>query len=124
MGAVYRVFGLRLGPNLGVRPAADKKFHLRLTVENMCIFAVFTNKHLRLYGSVTPILRLQLSVDTQRLKYITLPLKYKTIKIKLKFIIKSISALSATHFLFTVNWFSCKLPITPTVRIKKQIEKL
>ena len=51
------------------------QFHLRLTVEKMCTFAVFTNKYLRLYGSVTPILRMQLTVDTQRLKYITLPLK-------------------------------------------------
>ena len=35
---MYRVFGLRLGPNFGVWPMADKKF-------------ILTKKYLRLYGS-------------------------------------------------------------------------
>ena len=44
---MYRVCGLRLRPNFVVRPAAVKNFHLRLTVEKMLAFAVFSNKYLR-----------------------------------------------------------------------------
>ena len=41
------------GPNLGVRPAADKSFYLRLTVEKVCVFGVFPEKHLRPYGCIS-----------------------------------------------------------------------
>ena len=50
MRVTYRVSGLRLGPNFVVRLAADKIFHLRLTVEKMHASAVFSNKYLRPYG--------------------------------------------------------------------------
>ena len=33
-----------------MRPAADKNFYLRLTVEKMHAFAVFSDKYLRSYG--------------------------------------------------------------------------
>ena len=49
-GRIYRVCGLRLGPNFGVQPATGKNFYLRLTVEKMCAFTVFTQKYLRSYG--------------------------------------------------------------------------
>ena len=48
---MYKVFGLWLGPNFGVRSATDKQFYFRLMVEKMHAFAVFTKKYLRLYGS-------------------------------------------------------------------------
>ena len=47
---MYRVYGLRLGPNYGVGPAADKNFYFRLTIEKMYAFAVFTKKYLRSYN--------------------------------------------------------------------------
>ena len=47
---MYRVYGLRLGPNYGVGPAADKNFYFRLTIEKMYAFAVFTEKYLRSYN--------------------------------------------------------------------------
>ena len=47
---MYRVCALRLDPNLGVRPAAEKNFFFRLTVEKMCGFPVFTDKYLRSYS--------------------------------------------------------------------------
>ena len=47
---MYRFCGLRLGPNLGMRPAADKKFYLRLTVQKMHTFVLFTEKYLRPCG--------------------------------------------------------------------------
>ena len=47
---MYRVCGFRLVLNIGVRPAADKKFYLRLTVDKMHAFAVLTEKYLRPYG--------------------------------------------------------------------------
>ena len=47
---MHRVCGLRLDPNLGVRPAADKKFYLRLTLEKMNASAAFSKKFFRPYG--------------------------------------------------------------------------
>ena len=43
--AMYRVCGLRLSSNLGVRPAANKKLYLRLMVEKMQALEVFTEKY-------------------------------------------------------------------------------
>ena len=50
-GVMYRGCSLRLGTDIGVRPAADKKFRLRLTVNKMHTFAVFTKRYLRPYGN-------------------------------------------------------------------------
>ena len=50
MRVMYRVCGLRLGPNFVLWLAADKNFYLWLTVEKMHAFAVFTDKYLRPYG--------------------------------------------------------------------------
>ena len=47
---MYRVCGLRLGPNFAVRLSADKNFYLQLTVEKMHAFVVFGDKYLRPYG--------------------------------------------------------------------------
>ena len=47
---MYRVCGSRLDPNLGVRPAADKEFYLRLTFEKMNASAAFSEKYFRPYG--------------------------------------------------------------------------
>ena len=44
---MFSVCGLWLDPNIGVRPAADKKFYLGLTVDKMHAFVVFTEKLLR-----------------------------------------------------------------------------
>ena len=46
---MYRVCSLLLGPNFGVRLTADKNFYLRLSVEKMHAFAVFTGQFLRSY---------------------------------------------------------------------------
>ena len=40
-----RVCGLWLDPNIGLRPAGHKKFYLRLMVDLMHVFAVFTKKY-------------------------------------------------------------------------------
>ena len=50
LGGMYRVFGLRLGPNFVAWLAADENFYLRLTVEKLYGFAVFYDKYLRPYG--------------------------------------------------------------------------
>ena len=47
---MYRVFGLQLGSDFGVRLAADNIFYLQLTVEKMHAFAVFSKKYLWSYG--------------------------------------------------------------------------
>ena len=47
---MYTVCDLWLGPNFGVRLTAVKNFYLRLTVEKIHAFAVFTGKYLRSYG--------------------------------------------------------------------------
>ena len=47
---MYRVCGLRLGPNLGVQLTDEKKNYLRLMGGKMHAFAVFTDKYLRPYG--------------------------------------------------------------------------
>ena len=49
-GTMYRIYGLRLGPNFGMRLVAGKNISLRLTFEKMYPFAVFTEKYLRPYG--------------------------------------------------------------------------
>ena len=56
---------------------SDKNFYLRLTVEEMHAFAVFTGKYLRSTAVATPILRLQLTVQVQKPKY-----KWKSLKRK------------------------------------------
>ena len=48
MGAMYRVFALRLAPNFEVPSAADKKFYLQLTVRKLRVPVVLTKKYLRL----------------------------------------------------------------------------
>ena len=47
---MYRVFGLRLGPNFAVRLAAEKNFYLRLTVGKMHAFDNACNRYLRPHG--------------------------------------------------------------------------
>ena len=47
---MYRVGGLRIGPNFKGRLVADKNFYLQLTVEKMHALAVFSDKYLRSYG--------------------------------------------------------------------------
>ena len=49
---MYRVCGLRLGPIIGLQLAADKRFHMRLSVEKMHAFAV-----LNINGHTTACLR-------------------------------------------------------------------
>ena len=44
---MYRVCGLRLGPNFEVLLTAEKNFYLRLTVEKIHAFAVFNEIYLR-----------------------------------------------------------------------------
>ena len=39
--AMYNIYGLRQGPNVGVRPKANKNFYLWLTVEKIHAFAFF-----------------------------------------------------------------------------------
>ena len=46
---MYRVCGLRQGPNFGMRLTAVKNFYLRLAIEKIHAFAVFTEKYLRSY---------------------------------------------------------------------------
>ena len=61
-GNVYMVCSLLLGPNIALRPTADKTLYLRLKIEKMNAFAVLT-------AVVAPILRLRSTVQFQKLKY-------------------------------------------------------
>ena len=47
---MYRICGLRLGPNLVVRPTTVKKFYLRQTVWKMHMFVILYEKYLRSFG--------------------------------------------------------------------------
>ena len=47
---IYRICGLRLGPNFWVWLTAEKNFYLRLTTEKMHGFAAFTEKYLWSYS--------------------------------------------------------------------------
>ena len=65
---VYRVCGLRLGPNFGVRPTTGKNSYLSLTVKKMVALTIFTEKYLA-SKKVTVILRLRVTIQIQKLKY-------------------------------------------------------
>ena len=65
---MYKVDGLRLGPNFRVCLTADKNFYLQSTIEKIHALAVFTEKYLRSHGCSEPILRLRLTVQIQKLK--------------------------------------------------------
>ena len=47
---MYRVFGLRLGPNFVMRLVMDKNIYLPLTVEKMHAFADFNDDYLHPHG--------------------------------------------------------------------------
>ena len=47
---MYRVCGLRLGPNFGMWLTGGRNFYLPLMAEEMHAFVVFTDKCLRSYG--------------------------------------------------------------------------
>ena len=47
---MYRVCGLPPGPKFEMGPAAEKNLYLRLVVEKIRAFAVFTTKYLRPHG--------------------------------------------------------------------------
>ena len=59
---MYRVCGLRLVPNLGVRPAAGKNFYLRLKIEKMRLWFLLRS-FCRHTAEVTAILRLWRTVQ-------------------------------------------------------------
>ena len=66
---MYRIYGLQLGPNFGVRPVAYQKFYLQLKVDQMYAFAVFIEKNLRPYGCSAPVIQLRSAVQIRILKY-------------------------------------------------------
>ena len=76
---MHRVFGLRLGQNCGVRPAADKNFYFQLTVQKIRAFGVLSETYITAIR-LTPISRLRSTVHIQTLKYSVISLKYKIIK--------------------------------------------
>ena len=47
---MHRACGLRLDPNTGVRPEADKKLYLRLKVDKMHAFVALTETYLQSFG--------------------------------------------------------------------------
>ena len=47
---MYKLCGLRIGPNIGVGPVIDKKFYLRLAADKRHSFAVSAAKYLRPCG--------------------------------------------------------------------------
>lgn len=51
---MHRVYSSWLGPNFGVQPAAKNDFYLRLSIEKMRVFSVFTDKYLRPCGCSSP----------------------------------------------------------------------
>ena len=70
MGVMYRVCGLQLRPNFGVRPAAGKNFFLRLMVEKMRAIAALPRNIWGHTAEEAAILRLRLTIQIQKLKYI------------------------------------------------------
>ena len=50
-GVMYKVFGLRVGPNFAVRPATGKNFYLSLKDKKMVALTIFTEKYLWPYDS-------------------------------------------------------------------------
>ena len=81
LGVMYRVCGLLLGPNFGVRLRVEK-FYLRLTVGKMHAFAVFNKKYLRLHGCIGPNFTATVNCRNLKLKCKLKPLKKKSLEYK------------------------------------------
>ena len=78
---MYRVCSLQLGPNFVVRLAAEKSFHLRLTVELLTQISHFNLRFLaiNIYGYTavaSQILRLRLTVQIQKLEIIGIQINF------------------------------------------------
>ena len=54
MVGTFRVWGLRLDSNLGVRPATGKKFYLYLMVDRMHAFAAFSENFMAAVNFANP----------------------------------------------------------------------
>ena len=52
---IYRVCDLQLGPNFGVWLTTDENFYLRLGVEKMPVFSLFTEKYVWSYSCSSTI---------------------------------------------------------------------
>ena len=79
---MYKVCGLPLGPYFVVQLTAEKNFYLRLTIEKMRPFAVFTEKYLGSYGCKGTIFTATLNYRNLKLKYKLKPSKSKSLGYK------------------------------------------
>ena len=114
---MYKVCSLRLGPNFRVCSAADKKFYLRLTVEKMCGFAVFTDKYSSPCGCSGTNFTVLVYYKNSKSE-----MKSEIIKIQIYFVMKQIFLLCQQQTcLFVVNRLSYELPTAPTILTKKHI---
>ena len=77
---MYRVCGLRLGLSFEVRPVVDNNLFLRLTVEKMHAFMVFTKKYSRPCGYSGTNFMVALTAHTRGLKYNLKSLIEKSLK--------------------------------------------
>ena len=76
------VSGLQLGPNFGMRLTAEKNFYLRLTVERMQAFVVFTEKHLQSYVCSSTSFTATIKCTNHRLNFKLKSLKHKSLEYK------------------------------------------
>ena len=83
MGIMYRVYGLRLGPNFVLRLGADKSFSLRLTIEKVHTFAIFNDKYLQPYDCSDISFTATVKCTNPKTEIKVKPLKYKSLEYKL-----------------------------------------
>ena len=83
---MYMVCGLRRDPNFVVRPAAEKNFYLRLTVEKMHAFAVFSNKCLRTCGGNNTNFTATVNCTNPKTEILSEIIEKKIIRIQINFL--------------------------------------
>ena len=101
---MYKVCGLLLDPNFGVRLTADRNFYLRLTVEKMHAFAVLTEKCLWSYGRGGTKFTATVNCTNPKTEIQIEIIETQITGIQIYFVIKKIFLLfSAKLFFFAVN---------------------
>ena len=88
MRVMYRVCGLRLGPNFVLWLAADKNFYLWLTVEIMHAFAVFSDKYLRPYGCSDTIFAVTVNCTNPKSEILSKIIEIQIIGVPINFLFR------------------------------------
>ena len=118
---IYRICGLRLGPNFWVWLTAEKNFYLRLTTEKMHGFAAFTEKYLWSYSCSGINFTATINCTNPKTEIQIKSIETQITGMQIYFVIKKIFLLfSGKRVFFTVIWHTYKFPTAP---IKNTLKK-